>query len=553
MTYKSAFKPSVWFIFITLVMCSAIQAAPRGPLVEKTPSPRQCEYPSELSGIVQLDPDCYYEQAFEIREPDTILDCRGAEIRGSGEYLINIKRDADRAKVINCYLTGGKGLAVRVRQPRNDETVSDVRALGAHDITIQNVQISHSEGVGIHLHVYTTGVTIKDSIITDNSSAGIYLSPYGQRHHIQNNLISGNGHTKPDGVPRVAWYRREGIAIDAASENIIMDNEISNNSFGGILLYKNCWEHAEAEPNSRPRTEHARANLIQGNRFSDQPFGVWVAARQSRDLEAMECGDPTPYDNPIDITSLLPAIYWEYPSSYVESYLFSLNSVFIWPDFAEENVIIENHFENISLGGIRIEDNDTEVSQNLFFGDFDYIFLGAPFRARLTDQPIENTIIQSNAFVSEEVTSFSDRLALMPDEHLFTILEDNHRACLLDDGHILFHGELINRTLPSDDNCSDTQYRCLDGILIELESACQPVEDRYETDQMILDQTSVDQMPPKDVHDLDVMHSDLSISSDSSSNAQNQGCMTSTHSLSLTVYSLSCILMILLFVTARHT
>ena len=197
--------------------------------------------------------------------------------------MINIKRGADRAKVMNCYLNGGKGLVVRCVQPRNDETVDDVRVYRVpSEVVIQNVQVSNSE---VWVYIYwciQSGVTVKDSIITNNSSAGIYVSPYGQRHLIQNNLISGNGHVKPDGVARLAWYRREGIAVDAASENIIVDNEISNNAFGGILLYKNCWEHAEAEPNSRPRTEHARANLIQGNRFSDQPFGVWVASRQSR-------------------------------------------------------------------------------------------------------------------------------------------------------------------------------------------------------------------------------------------------------------------------------
>ena len=88
----------------------------------------------------------------------------------------------------------------------------------------------------------------------------------------------------------------------------------------------------------------------------------------------------------------------------------------IWPDFAEENIITENRFENISLGGIRVEDDDTEVTQNLFVGDFDYIFLGAPFRARLADQPVQNTLIQSS-FLSDEDTLFIDHLALMPDEH----------------------------------------------------------------------------------------------------------------------------------------
>ena len=551
MNNQSLMLATPWLICSVLMMCSTVQATPRGPLFEKSESPRRCEHPAELRGEVQLDPDCYYEQAFEIEEPDTTLDCRGAELRGSGEHLINIKRGADRAQVRNCYLNGGKGLVVRVRKPRNDETPDDVRALGATDVTIQNVHVSNSEGVGVHLLVYTNGVTVKDSIIIDNSSAGIYLSPYGQRHQILNNLIAGNGHVKPDGVPRVAWYRREGIAVDAASENIIMDNEISDNAFGGILLYKNCWEHAEAEPNSRPRTEHARANLIQGNRFADQPFGVWVASRQSRDLEAMECGDPTPYENPIEITELLPPIYWEHPSSYVESYLFSLNSVHIWPDFAEENVITDNQFEEISLGGIRIEDDQTEVTHNLFLGDFDYIFLGAPFRARLANQPVQNTLIQSNAFVSEEALVFTDRLALMPDEHTSTILEDNHRACPLDDGQIVLHGEIISMGTNNED-CPQIEYRCDEGSLIETENDCNDDEvDAPEVDQMRPSANDEDSMLDMEVteqeSDRSAMGQDQSepMSSSSTSTSDNQGCMTS--SSSLTSYSAIYLLLVVLF------
>ena len=85
----------------------------------------------------------------------------------------------------------------------------------------------------------------------------------------------------------------------------------------------------------------------------------------------MGCGDPTPYNNPITVSEVLPALYHDYPSSYVGSYLFSLNGVSIWPDFAEENIITENRFETHSLGGVRVEDDDTEITSNLFIGDFD--------------------------------------------------------------------------------------------------------------------------------------------------------------------------------------
>jgi parallel beta-helix repeat protein len=487
MKYGYSFLFSLFIVASISVSLGSVSANPRGPLVELNPNATLCEYPSdELEGEVRLDPNCYYQQSFTIEEPDTTLDCNGAQLRGSDEYLINIKRNADRAKIMNCYIYGGKGVAVRVRNPRNDETPDEVRALGADEVVLQNIQISHSEGVGLHLHVYTTGVTIKDSIIIDNSSAGIYLSPYGKWHHIENNLISRNGHIKPDGVPRIGWYRREGVAIDGSSENIIIDNEISENSFGGIFLYKNCWEHAAVEPNSRPRTEHARANLIQGNLFTDQPFGIWVASRQSRDLELMECGDPTPYDNPIDIETLLPPIYWTYPSSYADIYRLSLNSVHIWPDYAEENVITENRFETIILGGIRIEDDDTEVTHNIFIGEFDYLFLGSPFRARLDNRPVLNTVIQSNAYISVESSNFIDHLALMPDEHLGTQLQDNHQACLLENGVLILHGEFVIQTVQNE-VCPEIELHCEEGLFNQspIEASCITESSADSTDQMM--------------------------------------------------------------------
>ena len=42
---------------------------------------------------------------------------------------------------------------------------------------------------------------------------------------------------------RIGWYRREGIAIDGSSEHFISGNDIIDGALGGIMLYKNCWEH----------------------------------------------------------------------------------------------------------------------------------------------------------------------------------------------------------------------------------------------------------------------------------------------------------------------
>ncbi|MEE2643614.1 MAG: right-handed parallel beta-helix repeat-containing protein [Myxococcota bacterium] len=451
------------FFLLCFLLCMEALAAPRGPRQPLNEDRVLCVYPSdELSGEVTLDSGCYYEQAFEIDEADTHLDCAGAELRGlSDTYILNIKRGADRARVSDCYLRGGKGIAVRARRRREGESDDELRALAPVDVQLERLQISDSENVGLHLHTHTVGVTLRDSILTNHSSAGVYISPYGRNHQLINNRIEGNGHRKPDGSARIGWYRREGIAVDAASEHQIIGNEIIGNAFGGILLYKNCWEHAAEDPRSQPRREHARGNLIRENLFADQPFGVWVAARQSRDLQLMGCGDPTPYEGSIFVDMLFHPTYRDFPSAYYEGYVFSLFRVSVWPDFAEENQIIGNRFERISRGGIRIEDDDTVIRENLFIGDFDYIFVGAPFRARLDGHPVMRTEIAQNSYHSPSGADFEARLALIPDEHEETALIENERACLSE--NIVWVRAGSESQAESEDGACVTTHRCRDG------------------------------------------------------------------------------------------
>ncbi len=463
------------FSFLGLVavgqlMSSSAYGAPRGPLVEPAPNPVECEHgDSDLSGYVELERGCIYEQSFEINEPNTTLDCQGAILRPTDGFAVNIKRDADGALIRNCYMNGQKGIAVRVRKVRDGETDDDVRSLSPTGVVIEHIHVSASEGVGVHLLPHTVGVTVRNSIIINNSSAGVYLSPYGRQHQILNNLIAGNGHRKPDGFPRLGWYRREGIAIDGASENYIADNDINDNAFGGILLYKNCWEHAAEEPNSRPRTDHARANVIENNNFREQPFGVWIAARQSRDLTAMGCGDPTPYRNPIAVQDVFHPSYSSYPSAHTELYFLSLNMASVWPDFAEENQVRNNTFEAIDRGGVRVEDDDAEIVGNLFIGEFDYVFVGAPFRARLANQPVLNTLISRNSFAGTRDMLFTARLALIPDEHEGTIIEDNFRACPSEDGRYARHGQPWEPStdISTDLHCQEPIVDCVDGTWMQ--------------------------------------------------------------------------------------
>ncbi|MBW2528052.1 MAG: right-handed parallel beta-helix repeat-containing protein [Deltaproteobacteria bacterium] len=425
-----------------------------------------CTHPdSQLSGNVTLDGGCVYEQSFVIKESNTTLDCNGAQIVGTDAYLVTVRGEIDGVTVKNCYLRGGKGIAVRPPGRLDGETDEQLRQRSPKNVVLTNLHVTESANVGVYFHHHVVGATIQDSIIVDNSSAGVYLSPYGQGSQILNNLIKDNGHVKEDGSPRIGWYRREGVAVDASSQHLIERNDFDHNALGGVLLYKNCWEHAATDPKSTPRTEHAHSNVIRGNTFARMPFGVWVAARQSRDLDLMECGDSTPYANPIWIATVFHPSYSSYSSAYADFYLPWIS---VWPDFAENNTIVDNRFEEIGRGGIRIEDDSTTVTGNLFLGDFDYVFVGAPFRARLDGHPVLDTVIADNSFANPVATLFADHLALIPDEHLGTQLSNNLRACASPWGGWLRHGEQILAYRPdgaAPGGCAEQVRTCNDGVL----------------------------------------------------------------------------------------
>lgn len=471
--------PVVVFLAAGAFLLSSTAKAdpPRGPLVPKNPDAVSCTHPTtDLAGQVTLDPDCIYEQSFSIKASNTTLDCQGAQIISPDSYLVNVAGEIENVTVTNCYLIGGKGAAVRTPKKKDGETDDEVRQRSPRNVVFSNLHISQSTNVGMYVHQHVVGATIKDSVIVDNSSAGVYLSPYGQQNLVQNNLIQGNGHVKPDGVPRVGWYRREGVAIDGSSHHIIENNHFDNNAFGGVLLYKNCWEHHASDPDSKPRLEHAHSNVIRNNLFTNMPFGVWVAARQSRDLAEMGCGDPTPYKNPIVLINFFHSSYASYSSSYASFYL---PWVSVWPDFAEMTTVDGNVFGGIELGAVRVEDDEATVTNNLFLGEFDYVFLGAPFRAKLASEPVRDTLIANNSFHSSVASSFDQHLALIPGEHEGTVISNNYRACLTPWDTWIHHGASVSAYQPDPTvpgGCKEEVRTCNDGQFDGsfVDEVCQP-------------------------------------------------------------------------------
>jgi len=460
-------------ILIALAPLLTAAAPPRGPLVAKDPAAKPCTHPtSKLSGQVQLQQGCVYDNAFVISSSNTTLDCNGAQIAPTDKPGVKVGGEIDSVTVKNCYVVGGLGIAVTPPKRLEGESNDDYRKRSPTNIVVTNVHVTKSTNVGIYIHHHVVGALVKDSIIEDNNRPGMYLGAESQGNTIRNNLIRDNGFRSEDGGMSIAWNRREGIAVDASAQNVIEDNQLENNAFGGILLYKNCWEHAATNPNSWQRIQHSHSNVVRNNRFSKMGIGVWVAARQARDLTFMECGDPTPYKNPIWISSVFTASYPLFKGTYPAPYL---PLVSIWPDYAEANTIEGNTFEGLSKAGIRIEDDQTTVTGNLFLGDFEYIYLGSPFRANLINKPVDGTSITDNSFASPASQTFDAQLALVPNEHTGTTLKNNLRACYLSPGQWAHSGDEVTLDKPDPRSPGSTvplRFSCLDGTLTCIDPAC---------------------------------------------------------------------------------
>jgi parallel beta-helix repeat protein len=449
---------------------AAAASPPRGPLVPKDPNAQPCTHPTiKIGGSVKLKQGCIYNHHFVINASNTTLDCQGAQIAPAdpAKYAIGTSGSIDNVLVRNCYTTGGKGVGVMPPKRLEGESNEDYRKRSPTGVVFTNLHVTKSSNVGVYIHHHVVGATVKDSIIEGNNRPGMYLGAESQGNRVHNNLIRGNGFLSEEGLPEIGWARREGIAVDASAYNVIEDNQIEGNAFGGVFLYKNCWEHAARNPDSKPRIQHSHSNVIRGNSFSDMEFGVWVAARQARNLMFMECGDPTPYNNPIWIQAVFHPGYPVFKGTYPAFYL---PLVSIWPDYAEKNAIEGNTFRSISKAGIRIEDDRTSVSTNLFIGDFEYIYLGSPFRANLIGKPVDGTIIGNNSFASPKSNGFAGQLALVPGEHTNTQLQNNLRACLLPSKEWIRNGAEVLL----DKGAGPRRFTCSDGALVCTDPTCAP-------------------------------------------------------------------------------
>lgn len=349
-----------------------------------------------ISGKVKLLPNANLWQkniSFIISESHTSLDCQGAIMSSTdGKKTAIIIRSPTATQdgantgihditIKNCLISGyNHGLVIEQQTPPNQRyellkqgktTLEQQRNLSPHDIRIEHLMVAHSRNSGIFIGDHVQHVQLYGVGVVASGTVGLYFE-FGSGHNkVSHSYFSQNGFRQKFGVGKP---NREAIAIDSSVYNTICHNQFDHNGAGGIFLYRNCFEHANdsTQSNHFLRTQGSDGNLIQHNVFIREPVGVWIAARQSRNLKGFECGAYTISETPFARYHL---------------------------DESEKNKVLDNEFD-AGKNGIIIEDDNNLVENNRFTGDLEQpIVVGSTIRLQSSEGAVKGNQILYNQFI----------------------------------------------------------------------------------------------------------------------------------------------------------
>ncbi|WP_227430194.1 right-handed parallel beta-helix repeat-containing protein [Psychrobacter sp. I-STPA6b] len=365
-----------------------------------------------ISGHSKLADGCDLQNKgvqFVLDSSNSSLDCHGATLspapatdgqnHKSGS-AITIQPKTDQAisniSVANCHVQGYDH-ALHIRQKtspnqRYSKGLTDPnanRALAPHDIDIINLSSVGSTNSGIFVGDHIHHVNFQHLHIQGSGTVGLYLEFGSQHNIISDSVFVDNGF-------RTFKPNREAIAVDSSAFNTIKNNQFIHNGAGGIFLYRNCFEHADdnSRYNHFKRTESAQDNLIENNTFANEPVGVWVASRQSRNLKGFECG-----------------------AYLIKDSLFASYHL----DSAKDNQIIGNHFYDVAEA-IIVEDDGTKIMDNEFGENVrQAIKVGSEIREQSQAGAVSNTLIKGNHFAPD--IPDSSRIQIRPASRATTSIQ----------------------------------------------------------------------------------------------------------------------------------
>ena len=329
---------------------------------------QQCDLalPTKLEGDISLPFGCIYEKSIRITTSGTTLNCNGAIFDGKqrlrvGLIVESLGKPLSNIEVRNCtfqnYLSGG----VRVGWGADDKVKGSNHAENyartPTRVRLNRLQVKDSGRVGIYFDDYVTESELSDSTISNSGNVGLYLD-----HSSRNNRIVGNRFIRNG----TAAGGREAIAVDSSAGNVIENNVFENNTKGGIFIYKNCSENIRPE-NSAVRWQHSTDNRISNNTFVGEKIGVWIASRQSRNLQSWKCSD-----KPMDLAGKF------------------------YEDFADENIVESNKFCHTEVA-IRVESDRNKILRNTFGAEVQQrIDIPRTMREKFLGRPQTGNIVSNN-------------------------------------------------------------------------------------------------------------------------------------------------------------
>lgn len=314
-----------------------------------------CTLPANghLTGKVDLNPGCIYNQGILITDGNTDVDCRGSVLDGQGQRPFGVFVNSKGAPIANISIKNcivrnfaKTGVLVTSGVPQNALSSNhDVNySKSPSHVVFEKLTIENSGGAGVYINDYVQGTVLRDSIVRHSGAAGVYLEEGSRSSSLIGNLIEGNG------VSQFSDVRREGLAIDSSAHNVIQGNRFINNAAGGIFTYKNCGEKFSSG-NSVIRWQHSDNNTIKNNFFAEPLIGVWVASREGKDLSRWDCGDKS-----VDSSGMY------------------------YNDFSNGNLIEANKFCGSKVA-IRVSGDDNKITDNYFDGAVG-VRVDQPFKER---------------------------------------------------------------------------------------------------------------------------------------------------------------------------
>jgi len=190
-----------------------------------------------------------------------------------------------------CNLTGGIRIWGMTNNLNRIDEVRDsshrpghtqrARAAAPRNILLSNLKITGLEWISLYLLQGVTGVKVIDSEFTGNAKdVAIYFGAESGFNELRGNYI----HTRT--------ARKQLIAIDGSSDNLIVNNRFSSLNHGGIYLFRNCGEKMIVRHNT-PTRNRIINNTFYYDRYRGGNPAVYIG---SRDGSPGYCNDDNGYD-----------------------------------------------------------------------------------------------------------------------------------------------------------------------------------------------------------------------------------------------------------------